>query len=316
MGNRFDLFNLKCYNIHQVVGCFDMKIISLSKSRFEQLEKLKLSKEIRNTESIVYDFNYRGDEKVLKTLYLLNGSTFANKLYTIEMLDSNKENLPSSFYIPDCLCSVDGKIIGFTIPKIQGTNLSVILKSYQIDYKEQIYYLKKIGELLNQLSNIRKYTNLKDIYINDLQDSNFMVDNSNKELKVIDLDSCKICSNEPFAARFLTSKSIINGISKYKLNKNNHNNGYIIPNEDSDLYCYCMVILNYLYGDSVYTMPINEYYDYLNYLRYIGINKKLISTFGKLVANCKNENPMNYLDSLNIEQISRAKKIVYNKVKK
>lgn len=293
-----------------------MKIISLSKNRFEKLEKLKLSREIFNTESIIYDFNYRGSKKILKTLYLLNGPTFANKLYTIEMLDSNKENLPSSFYIPDCLCSVDSKIIGFTVPKIEGTNLSVILKSNKVEYKEQLYYLKKIGELLNQLHNIRKYTPLKDIYINDLQDSNFMVDNSNKELKVVDLDSCKICSNYPSASRFLTSKAIVKGISKYKLNEDNHSNGYIIPNEDSDLYCYCMIILNYLYGDSVYTMRIDEYYEYLNYLEHVGINKELINIFSKVVANCKNENPLNYLDSLTLEQICRSKQIVYNKVKK
>ena len=159
---------------------------------------------LQNVESFfkIFDFDYRGNKKILKTLYTLNGHTFANKLYTLEMLDSNKEYLPSNFYIPDYLCTVDSKVIGFTVPKIEGINLTDILKSKQIDYKEQIYYLKKIGEILNQLHNIRKYTNLTDIYINDLHDSNFIVDNNNRELKVIDLDSCKICSNEPFPADF------------------------------------------------------------------------------------------------------------------
>ncbi|MBQ9072235.1 MAG: hypothetical protein IJY25_03690 [Bacilli bacterium] len=293
-----------------------MKIISLSKKKFEELQELKLSREIFNTEAKIYDFNYRGDKKVLKTLYTLNGYTFANKLYTLEMLDSNRNYLPTSFYIPDYLCTVDGKVVGFTIPKIEGTNLTEILKSKNIDYKEQIYYLKKIGEMLNQLHNIRKYTSLKDFYINDLHDSNFIVDNNNRELKVIDLDSCKIGSNEPFAARFLTPFSIIKGIDKYKLNEDKHSNGYIVPNSDTDLYCYIMIIMNYLYGDKLSSSGIENFYEYLNYLEDVGVNKELLNIFSKVVTNCKNENPLNYLDSLTSEQIYRAKQSVYSKVKK
>jgi len=293
-----------------------MKIITLSKKKFQELERLELSREVFNTEAKIYDFNYRGQKKILKTLYTLNGYTFANKLYTLEMLDSYKEYLPSSFYIPDYLCTVDSKVIGFTVPKIEGTNLTDILNSKNIDYKEQIYYLKKIGEILNQLHNIRKYTPLKDIYINDLHDSNFIVDNNNRELKVIDLDSCKICSNEPFPSRFLTEKSIIKYIDKYKINEDKHSDGYIVPNSDSDLYCYSIIILNYLYGNRINNIDIEKFYEYLNYLEAISVNKELINIFSKLlVANCKNENPLNYLDSLTSEQIYRAKESVYKKTK-
>ena len=236
-----------------------MKIITLSKKKFKELEKISLSREIFNTEGILYDFNYKGDKKILKKLYILNGSVFANKLYTLEMLDNNKEYLPNSFVIPDYLCTVNGEIAGFTMPKIEGTNLSTILQSSNGDYKEQIYYLKKIGEILNQLHNIRKYTSLKNIYINDLHDSNFIVDNRNRELRVIDLDSCKIGSNKPFASRFLTPASIISGVDKYKLNEDENSSGYIIPNSDSDLYCYSIIILNYLYGNKIGSIGIENF---------------------------------------------------------
>lgn len=293
-----------------------MKIISISEKKFKELNKLNLSREIFNTEGTIYEFEYKREKKVLKTLHTLNGHTFANKLYTIEMLDSNKEYLPSSFYIPDYLCSVEEKIIGFTVPKVDGVNLSTILSDKSIDYKEQIYYLKKIGEILNQLQNIRKYTPLNSIYINDLHDSNFIVDNNNRELKVIDLDSCKICSNEPFAARFLTSLSLMNQVKKYKINDDSYSDGYIIPNSDSDLYCYSMIILNYLYGGKLNNISIEKFYEYLNYLEAIGVNKELIHIFSKLlVDNCKNENPIYYLDSITGSQICRSKKLVYEKAK-
>ena len=116
---------------------------------------------------------------------------------------------------------------------------------------------------------------------------------------------------------FLTEKSIIKGIDKYKINEDNHSDGYIVPNSDSDLYCYSMIILNYLYGDKINRISLEEFYEYLNYLEFIGVNKDLITIFSKLfVTNCKNENPLNYLDSLSFEQICRSKKLVYDIVKK
>ena len=293
-----------------------MKIISISRKKFEELENLKLDKEVFKSEADVYDFEYKGESKILKSLYTLNGYTFANKLYTLEMLDSNKRYLPSSFYIPDNLCTMEGKIIGFTVPKIDGINLSTILSSKNINYKEQIYYLKKIGEILNQLHNIRRNTPLKDIYINDLHDSNFVVDYNNKELKVIDLDSCKIGSNKPFAARYLTPVSLISGIEKYKKNKDNYSNGYIIADSNSELYCYCIIILNYLYGNKCNQLNLKELDKYLNYLLSIGIDKNLINVFYKLFYNESNENPLNYLDSLTEDQINKAKESEYIKIKK
>ena len=292
-----------------------MKIISISKKAFASLQPLSLSREIFNTEGIMYDFNYMRDEKILKTLYTLNGPTFANKLYTLEMLDTNREYLPSSFCLPDSLCAVNGVIVGFTMPKIEGINLSTILKSRDIDYKGQIYYLKKIGEILNQLHNIRKYTPLKDIYINDLHDSNFIVDNRNRELTVIDLDSCKIGSNKPFAARFLTPMSILNETEKYVINTDENSSGHIVADSNTDLYCYSIIILNYLYGSHIGSSEIEEFYEYLNYLEHIGINKELINCFNKLVLGCKNENPLNYLDSLTNEQIYKAKQNVYKRLR-
>lgn len=292
-----------------------MKVISVSKKKFKELKKINLSREILNTEGIIYEFNYKGANKIVKTLYNLNGPIFANKLYTLEMLDNNIQYLPSSFYCPDYLFSVEDEIKGFTVPKINGINLSTILRTNNIDCKEQLYYLKQIGNILQQLHNIRKYTPLKDLYLNDLHESNFIVDMYNKELKVFDLDSCKICNNRPFASKYLTSKSLASNSKKYKVNTDESSNAYIVADENSDLYCYSMIILNYLFSGNVGNMPIEEFYNYLNYLDYVGINKNLLDIFNKLVANCDNKNPMFYLESITNEQIYRAKEIVYNKVK-
>ena len=45
-----------------------MKIISISKKKFEELEHIILSKDVFNTEAKIYDFNYKGEDKILKSL--------------------------------------------------------------------------------------------------------------------------------------------------------------------------------------------------------------------------------------------------------
>ena len=46
-----------------------MKVITISKKAYSKLEPLVLPREIFNTEAKMYDFTYRGDRKVIKSLY-------------------------------------------------------------------------------------------------------------------------------------------------------------------------------------------------------------------------------------------------------
>ena len=232
------------------------------------------------------------------------------------MLDINQEYLPENFYIPDSLVTVADTIEGFTVPYIDGINPAIILKS-KMNCKEQIYYLKKVGEILEQMHNIRTYTPLTDFYINDLHEGNFIVNPKKREINVVDLDSSKIGDNMVFASHYLIPSSLLNNVNnKYQIiseEKNNYHTGYVFPDENTDLYCYAMMILNYLYGSNVNNFKLEEYYEYLNYLESINVNHELISVFEKLLVNTNNENPVDYLNSLNEEQIYRSRKIVYEK---
>ena len=292
-----------------------MNIISISKKKFDELKPLVLSKEILSSEGDMYEFDYRGNKKIVKKLFHQNGQVFANKLYTLEMLDSNREYLPDSFCLPDYLLAVSSKIEAFTSPFVEGQNLSTILKNEDIKPKEQIYFLKKIGEILQQMKNIRKYTPLKDIYLNDLHESNFIVNPNNRQITVVDLDSCKIGTNDPFFARRLTPYSLLNNVqNKYKINNSNNSLGYVTADENSDIYCYIITILNYLYGENVNNMSQDEFYEYINYLEYIGMDKNLIYSFEKILTTAKNENPLNYLDTIKDDQVYKAREVVYRKI--
>ena len=77
-----------------------------------------------------------------------------------------------------------------------------------------------------------------------------------------------------------------------------------------------MVILNYLYGSNLNMVAIEEFYEYMNYLEYIGIDKNLVSLFERIVTNKNNKNPEYLLSSITDEQVYRANEKVYKKLKR
>jgi hypothetical protein len=295
-----------------------MKIINISQKKFNSLPKLQLPNDIINTEAELYHFRYHQSYNgILKKLHQHEGNSFANKLYTIEMLDYYQQYLPINFVIPDTLISIKGEIKSFGIPEVRGTNLSTLLKDENIPKELQLYFLKEIGIILDKLKNIRIHTELKDIFIGDLQECNFIANPFTKDLYVIDLDSCKIAGNLASPARYLTKNALLNNAShKYIVNKEQTTAAHIIPNEASDLYCYTIIILNYLYGANINNMNLEQFYEYLNYLEYLKLNVKLLEIFESVITYKETTNPKDLIDTLSTEQIIRAKNNVYLKVKR
>ena len=320
-----------------------MKNINISKKKFEGLKKIVLPDEVMSTEANFYRMNYLGKIKVFKNLRKTNGPIFANKLFTLEMLNEYKEILPRSFVLPESLVSVDKEIKGFELPFIKGVNLEVFLKNKDISPKEKLVYLKKIGETLEQLEHIRNNSELKCIYLNDLHASNFIVDQKNKDIKVVDLDSCRICDSKALPARYLTPLSLLTrapGQNKYDIYKkellsenqlpilemmsyseyesyycqySNYRDqlGFVNSNQESDLYCYVILFLNYLYGENVGILSLEEFYDYICYLEKLGFNKELVESIIKIVTSAPNDNIGPYLDTITDEQVVRANRKVY-----
>lgn len=287
-----------------------MQIINMSKTKLNSLEPLILPKDVTSTECELFKYNYYGKEKLLKKLYRTNGIIFANKLYTIEALNSNKDNIPSNFIVPEVLVSINKQIEAFTMKYIKGTNLSIILNEPTITYEEKINYLKSIGNILEQMKNIRKYTELKDFYIGDIHEDNFLVDTEKQEIFVADLDSCKIADNKSFPGRYLTTTSLLryNEIKYSLLDEPDRIADYKVT-EETDIYCYIIMILNYLYDGRVDRLSIEEFYRFINYLDDIEVNKELIENFEKIVVGAPNVNPVNYLDTLSSKQIAKARKL-------
>lgn len=291
-----------------------MQIINMSKTKLNSLEPLILPKNVTSTECELFKYPYYGKEKLLKKLHRTDGIIFANKLYTIEALNANKDSMPSNFVLPESLVSINKKIEAFTMKYIKGINLSVILNNPDITYEEKIHYLKSIGRILEQMQNIRKYTNLNNFYLGDIHEDNFLVERDKKEIYIVDLDSCKIAGNKSFPGRYLTNSSLIKySNTKYQtLSQTDDLADYKID-ENTDIYCYIIIILNYLYDGRVDRLSLDKFYDFINYLEDIKVNIELIECFNKIVVGGNNINPCNYLDTLTPKQVAGARRLYKKK---
>lgn len=291
-----------------------MQIINMSKTKLNSLEPLILPKNVTSTECELFKYPYYGKEKLLKELHRTDGIIFANKLYTIEALNANKDSMPSNFVLPESLVSINKKIEAFTMKYIKGINLSVILNNPDITYEEKIHYLKSIGRILEQMQNIRKYTNLNNFYLGDIHEDNFLVERDKQEIYIVDLDSCKIAGNKSFPGRYLTNSSLIkyNNTKYQTLSQTDDLADYKID-ENTDIYCYIIMILNYLYDGRVDRLSLDKFYDFINYLEDIKVNIELIECFNKIVVGGNNINPCNYLDTLTPKQVAGARRLYKKK---
>lgn len=291
-----------------------MQIINMSKTKLNSLEPLILPKNVTSTECELFKYPYYGKEKLLKKLHRTDGIIFANKLYTIEALNANKDSMPSNFVLPESLVSINKKIEAFTMKYIKGINLSVILNNPDITYEEKIHYLKSIGRILEQMQNIRKYTNLNNFYLGDIHEDNFLVERDKKEIYIVDLDSCKIAGNKSFPGRYLTNSSLIKyNNTKYQTLLQTDDLADYKIDENTDIYCYIIIILNYLYDGRVDRLSLDKFYDFINYLEDIKVNIELIECFNKIVVGGNNINPCNYLDTLTPKQVAGARRLYKKK---
>ncbi len=288
---------------------------NISYKKFKELKKLELDKSIVGKEGTLFFVDDKDkwdrNQKLVKRFYNTSGPTFSNKLYTINSLINQKENIDiDELVMPEKLVVSNSEIIGYTMDYIDGTNLGLLLKNPKLDREQAINYLKQIGIILEKISKLNEYGIVNNFYLNDVHEGNFVV---NKEgiVRVVDMDSCRIDDNNPFIAKYLCPFSQVDLYpEKYSQKAAKGSGGYIMPDKNSDLYCYNIMILNYLYQDNITKLDIPELYEYLNYLISIGFPYELVDSFNKLFENTDNINPYELLDLIPCDK-GRAIKKVY-----
>lgn len=277
-----------------------MKVLNMSSNSFNELKLFSLPSNVFKNEGDLFVFEENGNKHLIKKLHKHSGTVFSNKLYTINELIDKKEQIGiKELVFPERLIAVHNKIIGFSMPLIDNINFQTILDSSEFSVEQKIKYFKEIGEILEKMRNIRENTPLEDFYLNDMHENNFILNKETGKINVVDLDSCKINSNLTFGSRYLSLFAPISNVSKYKQDDDSISIGaYFKVNQNTDYYCYTLMILNYLFGGMVIKLNIEQFYDYLSYLHSIGISNELIDVFSLIYMEKDNVNPYEYLDEL------------------
>ena len=294
-----------------------MKIINLRMHQLRSLKELDLPEGTLNTEALMLVLNRKyaktksGGRMLLKYLDAQDDEkVMARKMYTINMLNGSYEYMSiDELIIPNYVVVVDGKIAGFAMPLMENhTNLGNLINDEDKSLSEKLYYLSEVGNIIDKV----QHTHDKSfkMQFGDLNEFNFIIDSHN-QVKAIDLDSAYVGQDEPSnSAYYLLKNQYIKMVKdKYKINKN----GTIIPSDNTDLYCYNMMILNTLSNDFLYKRDIPTYYSYLNHLKDIGIDKELVKCFSNIYLPVDNINPKDMILDINDDIVKDADFKVFQK---
>ncbi len=295
-----------------------MQIIELDKRTIRKMKKIELEAGNINTEGNLYLFEeknkWKKEKKVYKELFHDIGHIFSNKLFTINELIDNRDLIDmDELVIPEKLAVIDNKVEGFVMPYISNTSFYSILNSTDISNHDKIKLFQEISNIIKKMDIVRNNV-LPDFYLNDLHEGNFIYNHETKKINVVDMDSCKINGNKPFVSKYLTPLSpIVDMPNKYNVYDEESTLGYIVPNRNSDLYCFTIMVLNYLYKDRITRLSKEDYFLYLEYLSSIGLPMDFVSSLAQIYGYKDNENIGDYLYLLNDQIVNKARKEVYQK---
>lgn len=284
-----------------------MQEIALKESDISKLKRYPLDG-IWSTESeILY---YKKDKDwnksiLIKKLFFTEEKKVQRKIDTIKTIQNSELSEYKELVLPEDIIVVGGINSGFTIPEVTDSdNLALILKNKRIHDRDKIKILKKIGRLIHRVEE-----QSQEFYFGDVQEFNFLVD-KDRNIYVIDLDSSAVNRKTPLETKYIIIDKKTHSVNKYKVNKA----GRSYPSKNIDIFCYNTMILNYLAGRSVTNFTDNEYYEYIEYLKKIGIPKSMIDIYLNNYTDKDNELVFNYLDE--IPSVPRADYKVFQKLKK
>ena len=283
-----------------------MEILNLRMYNLRKLKELPIERGVFNTEALMLILKRNSlkgickEDRVFKYLDAQEDDMImSQKVSTVMKLNCKNEykNI-ESLVIPDILVVVDNNIVGFAMPLIRNhKNVGAIINNDNVDTTIKLHYLKEIGNIIDKVH--RTEDNNFRLNFGDLNEYNFILDRD-KNVRVIDLDSSYTGDSNPVSSAYYLLKnqylSMVN--NKYRTT----DNGIIIPTDNTDLYCYNMMILNAIAGRSMFKENIDVYYDYINYLKSMGIDGNIIDAFSRIYVPVDNSNPKDYLDTIDKEK--------------
>ena len=161
--------------------------------------------------------------------------------------------------------------------------------------------LKEIGYLLEKTMKIEGLQG--SFYLGDIHEGNFIYDIEKGMYRAVDLDSCKIGNNNPSSSQYLSlNRKLEDFPNKYPVFNMDPFISFYINNENTTVLSYIYMILNTMSKVKVHDLSVEEYYNYLQYLKDNGVPSELIDMFALIYTQSKNKIDIEALDGIPAKQ--------------
>ena len=284
------------------------KILKIDRKDLKKFEKLLTT----GCEGDFYFYDTPNERKLIKILRDLNNRYTRGGLENIKVLNQHINILAKEFpelVLPEKLVIVDKELCGYTMQYIKGMPLNIYLQAPNISFKEKIYILKSIGIFLEKLSYFK--FPFGPIVLGDLHEENILVDEDGK-IKIIDLNGIFLESNEIPNCKYLIAD---NGFYFNKPKYIVDITGDVVPNQNTDILCYCMIIMNFITKSEFYKLRDYQINEYLKYMKIINFPIEFTSCIAKLYSRENNQNPYLYLDYITLDMLEQSSMENYYKAK-
>lgn len=275
------------------------KILKINKKDLDNFEKLLTT----GCEGNFYFYDMPNERKVIKILKDLNNRYTRGGLENIKVLNQHIDILAKEFpelVLPENLVIVDKELCGYTMQYIKGVPLNIYLQAPNIEFKEKINILKSIGIFLEKLSYFK--APFGPIVLGDLHEENILVDEDGK-IKIVDLNGIFLKANEIPNCKYLIAD---NGFyfkrPKYVVDITKD----VVPNQNTDILCYCMIIMNFITKSDFYKLRDYQINEYLKYMKTINFPREFIKCIAKLYSIENNKNPYLYLDYITLDILKQS----------
>lgn len=289
-----------------------MEILRLSSKDIKKLKEYELHEDIQNHESNIYFYK---DNELLKLFKNREDIFLLNKFYVLNKLFYIKENIDfKELVFPNNLIKVSGKPSGYTMNLIrENTNVGRILNNNKISFEDKKFIIIKIGEILRKIEYNDMLVNMR-FHLGDIHEYNFIYDNKENSLKVVDLDSSYVSGIDAPTSKFLTfNDKLWDFPNKYPIDVENDRH---IPNLNTTIISYVYLILNTITNLYVPNLSISGFCNILNMLGTSGFNKELLDSFYNIYLPKDNYLDLELIKSITDKQYNKFKEIQLKKVKK
>lgn len=273
-----------------------MKAIYLSIEELNTLRRLETF-----GENVEAQFYFLGDFllKIMRNPWREYSRVSLKNVNTLlESKDKISEEIPE-FVLPELLVYIGKHLYGYAMQYINGVMLRDYLQESAIPFVKKIELLKKIGFFIDRFTGSNMFSGKYSL--GDFHEDNIIVD-VNGNIRIVDVNGLYLSENGIPNCRYI--KEADNDLSyegiKYERGGFFGEEG-VIPSRETDMFCYGMMIMNFISQTDFVNLSYLERERYLKYLESINFSKEFLKWIKDLWGPISNVNPIAFLDGVTEE---------------